>query len=111
MAPPNWATAEQLQFLCNYIPIFIDYTVKENQSKFWPRLNEDWFSHWPELDVLIKNGQLPPQASASSPDTPHGGDSENTRYQLTEREREIYGEAIETRKQVTFPLMRGEIPH
>jgi len=54
------ATSEQLTFLRSYVPIFADYTAKETQSKFWPRLSEDWFSRWSELDVLIKDGHLPP---------------------------------------------------
>jgi len=111
MAPPNWATDEQLKFLRDYIPVFVDYTAKETQSKFWPRLNEDWFNRWPELDVLIKNGQLPPQVSASDPDAPGDHDSENPRYQLTNEERELYGAAIKTRKQVSVPLLRGGITH
>jgi hypothetical protein len=100
MAPPNWATSEQLQFLRSYVPIFVDYTAKENQSKFWPRLCEDWFSRWPELDVLIKDGRLPPQASAANPNAPDDADA--MRYKLTEVERELYGSAIRTRKQVSI---------
>ena len=92
MAPPNWATSEQLTFLRSYIPIFADYTAKETQSKFWPRISEDWFSRWPELDVLIKEGRLPPQARSANPDAP---------YLLTDEERELYGTAIQTRKQVS----------
>jgi len=106
MAPPNWATAEQLKFLRGYMPIFVDYTAKENQSKFWPRLNEDWFSRWPELDVLIKDGKLPPEA-CSDPDTPGDPGGENLRYQMTSEERELYGTAIKARKQVSI-LFRGE---
>ena len=111
MAPKNWATSEQLDFLRSYIPIFVNYTANDNQSKFWPRLNEDWFSHWPELDVLIKNGQLPPQASASDPNAPDGHDSEHPRYQLTNEERELYGAAIKTRMQVSVSSLRGGITH
>ena len=93
MAPPRWATSEQLEFLRGYIPIFNEYTAKENQSKFWPRLTEDWFSRWPELDVLIQDGRLPLQAV--NPDS-----AMVTRYQLTNEEREIYGNAIQTCKEV-----------
>jgi hypothetical protein len=103
MAPPNWATSEQLEFLRSYIPIFVEYTAKENQSKFWPRLSEDWFGRWPELDVLIKDGQLPPQAGASDSDMPDDPDAANPRYRLTKEERELYGSAIQTRKQVSLP--------
>ena len=103
MAPPNWATSEQLKFLQSYIPIFVDYTVKETQSKFWPRLNEDWFSCWPELDALIKDRQLPPQAGTSDPDAPEDPNAANPRYQLTKEERELYGAAIQTHKQVNLP--------
>jgi len=99
MAPPHWATSEQLEFLRGYISIFIEHTVKETQSKFWPRLTEDWFSRWPELDVLIKDGRLPPQAA--NPDTPDDS-ATMTRYQLTDEEREIYGRAIKTRKEVSI---------
>lgn len=97
MAPPNWATNEQLEFLRSYTSIFADYTAKENQSKFWPRLSEDWFSRWPELDVLIKDGHLPPQARIANPEAP---------YQLTTAERELYGAAIKTRKQVSERELR-----
>lgn len=102
MAPPNWATSEQLKFLHNYIPIFVDHTVKETQSKFWPRLSEDWFSRWPELDVLIKDGHLPPQAGTSNPDAPEDPDTGNSRYRLTKEERELYRAAIQMRKQVNL---------
>jgi len=102
MAPSSWATSEQLKFLHSYIPIFVDYTAKETQSKFWPRLSEDWFSRWPELDVLIKDGQLPPQAGTSDPDGPEDQDAVNPKYQLTKEERELYGAAIQTRKQVNL---------
>lgn len=107
MAPPNWATDEQLLFLRSYAPMFVEYTAKENQSKFWPRLSEDWFSRWPELNVLIKNGQLPPQAGAANVDTPDDADTLHGRYRLTEEERELYGTAIRTRKQVSM-LQLGE---
>jgi len=106
MAPPNWATSEQLHFLRGYIPIFVEYTAKENQSKFWPRLNEAWFSCWPELDVLIKENKLPPQASTSDPDAPDDPNRETPRYQLTIEERELYGTAIQTRKQVSVHLLK-----
>ena len=102
MAPPNWATSEQLEFLRSYVHIFVEYTAKENQSKFWPRLSEDWFSRWPELDVLIKDRRLPPQASANNPNTSDEADGMNARYELTKEEREIYGAAIKTRKQVSI---------
>jgi len=62
-------------------------------------LTEDWFSRWPELDVLIKDGRLPPQAV--NPDTPDGL-TMVTRYQLTNEEREIYGSAIKTCKEVSI---------
>jgi len=108
MAPKNWATSEQLDFLRSYIPIFVNYTANDNQSKFWPRLNEDWFSHWPELDVLVKNGQLPPQASASDSDAPNDRDDEHPRYQLTNEERELYGAAIKTCMQVSVSSLRWD---
>ena len=103
MAPSSWATSEQLKFLHSYIPIFVDHTAKETQSKFWPRLSEDWFGRWPELDILIKDGRLPPQAGTSDPDAPEDHDTVNPRYQLTKEERELYGAAIQTRKQVNLP--------
>jgi hypothetical protein len=102
MAPPNWATSEQLEFLRGYIPTFVDYSAKENQPKFWARLSEDWFSRWPELDVLIKDGQLPPQCRPD-PDTPDNSDAINPKYRLSNEERELYGAAIKTRKQVSIP--------
>ena len=104
MAPPCWATSEQLDFLRRYIPIFIEYTAKENQSKFWPRLNEDWFSRWPELDALIKDGRLPSQVGSSNTDAPGDLGAEGPRHQLTDAEREIYGAAIETRRKVSISL-------
>jgi hypothetical protein len=66
-------------------------------------LSEDWFSRWPELDVLIQGGQVPPQASASNPEVPEDPDTANPRYRLTKEERELYGAAIQARKQVSFP--------
>ena len=100
MAPPSWATSEQLTFLCSYMPIFVDYTAKETQSKFWPHLSEDWFSRWPELDVFVKNGKLPPQCSVADPDMPDNPDASNPKYRLTNEEHELYGAAIKTCKQV-----------
>jgi hypothetical protein len=93
---------EQLKFLRSYVPIFIEHTEKETQSKFWPRLTEDWFSRWPELDILIKDGKLPPQASAGDHNAPDDADAMNARYKLTNEERELYGEAIKTRKHVSI---------
>lgn len=111
MAPPSWATAEQLTFLCGYMPIFADYTEKEKQAKFWPQLNENWFKRWPELDALIKDGQLPPEADPSDPDTPGDHNGESPRYQMTNEERELYGAAIQTRKQVSVPSLKEYITH
>ena len=98
MAPRRWATAEQLKFLRDYMPIYVDYTEKEKQPKFWPRLNEDWFSCWPELDVLVKDGQLPAQAHSSDPNAPGDPNGGSPRYQMTDKECEIYGTAIQKRK-------------
>jgi len=86
MAPPNWATGEQLEFLRSYVPIFIEHTEKKTQSKFWPRLTEDWFSRWPELDMLIKDGKLPPQASTGDHDALDNADVMSARYELTKEE-------------------------
>ena len=101
MAPLSWATSEQLTFLRSYMPIFVDYTTKETQSKFWPCLSEDWFSRWPELDILVKDGKLPPQCSVADPDAPDDPDTSYPKYQLTNKEHELYGAAIKTRKQVS----------
>jgi hypothetical protein len=113
MAPPNWASSEQLTFLRSYIPIFVSYTAEGNQLKFWSRLNEDWFGRWPELDVLISNGQLPPQASTSDPDAPDDPNRENPRYKMTSKECEVYGTAIKARTEVSIPShsLRGDITH
>jgi hypothetical protein len=111
MAPPSWATTEQLKFLRGYMPIFADYTANETQSKFWPRLNEEWFRRWPELNVLIKDGKLPPGASASDPDVPGDPRGESTKYQMTLEERALYGAAIEARKQVSAPALSKNITH
>ena len=111
MAPPNWATSDQLKFLRSYVPIFIEHTEKETQSKFWPRLSEDWFSRWPELDRLIKDGKLPPQASAGGHDAPDDADAMNARYKLTNEERELYGEAIKTRKHVSILYLNDYTTH
>jgi len=97
MAPPNWATSEQLMFLHSYVLIFADYMAKETQSKFWRQLSKDWFSRWPKLDVLIKDGHLPPQARIANPEAP---------YQLTMAEHELYGTAIKIRKQVSEQELR-----
>lgn len=102
MAPPNWATSEQLEFLCSYAPIFVEHTANETQSKFWPHLSENWFSHWPELNVLIKDRQLPPQASTANPDAPDDANAMNARYKLMNEERELYGAAIRTYKEVSI---------
>ena len=105
MAPPNWATGEQLKFLRSYIPIFIEHTAKETQSKFWLHLYKDWFNDWPELDVLIEDGRLPPQASTADPSAPDNLDEEGPKYQLMKGEHEIYGAAIETRRKVSVSFL------
>jgi len=106
MAPPNWVTSQQLEFLCSYIPIFVEHTAKETQSKFWPRLYEDWFNNWSELDVLIEDRHLPPEASSSDLGTPDDLDAGNLRYKLMKDERELYGAAIETCRKVSISLLR-----
>ena len=102
MAPPNWATGKQLEFLHSYVPIFIEHTEKETQSKFWPHLTEDWFSRWPELDILIKDSKLPLQASAGNHNAPDNANEMNARYKLTNEEQELYGEAIKMHKHVSI---------
>ena len=102
MAPSSWATSKQLKFLNDYIPIFVNYSVKETQSKFWLWLCEDWFSHWPELNVLIKEGKLPPQCSAANPNVPDDCNVTDPKYQLSKEEHKLYGDAIKTCKQVSI---------
>jgi len=111
MAPPNWVTSKQLEFLHSYVPIFIEHKEKETQSKFWPCLSKDWFSCWPELDRLIKDGKLPPQASAGDHDAPDDADATNTRYRLTIEERELYGEAIKTHTHISILYLNDYRTH
>ena len=74
-------------------------------------MNQDWFSHWPELNDLIKDGKLPREASTSDPDVPGDHNGESPRYKPMNDECELYGAAIQARKQVSVPSLREDIIH
>lgn len=95
MAPPRWTTAEQYEFLTEYLPTFLDYTAKNKQPKFWALLNSAWFARWPEIDELITQKLLPTQASSQdrSDDEPQ--------YKFTPAEQKLYKNALEARKNVS----------
>jgi hypothetical protein len=96
MAPPRWTTAEQYEFLCEYIPTFLDYTAKDKQPKFWALLNSAWFARWPKVDELIAQELLPAEASSQN-----SGD-DNSRYVFTLEEQKLYRNALEAHKNVSF---------
>jgi hypothetical protein len=96
MAPPRWTTTEQYEFLCEYLPTFLDYTAKDKQPKFWALLNGAWFARWPEVDELIAKELLPAEASNQN------SRDDNSRYVFTSGEQKLYRDALEARKNVSF---------
>ncbi|KAJ7153905.1 hypothetical protein C8R43DRAFT_1106586 [Mycena crocata] len=55
MAPNSWTTAEQAAFFARELPLYI--AAKENSKKvpltrYWTRMEEDFFVRWPEEAVL-----------------------------------------------------------
>ena len=95
MAPPRWTTAEQYDFLIDYIPTFLDYTAKNKQPKFWALLNNAWFAHWPEIDELIAKELLPAEASTQD------RNDDESRYKFSPAEQKLYKDALEARKNVS----------
>lgn len=66
MAPHEWATAAQNQFLHDEFPTYMK--AKENQAKvaltrYWNQLEEKYFAHWPAEAVL----EIPVPGQGSPP--------------------------------------------
>ena len=79
MAPPCQSTPEQLEFLEGYLADYLKYTLEKRQPTFWALLSEAWFSRWPELDVLISSGVLPPEAAERDGAPPYTWPEEHTK--------------------------------
>src|SRR5277367_3620726 len=92
MAPPCQSTPEQLKFVESYLADYLKYTLEKRQPTFWALLSEAWFSRWPELDVLISSGVLPPEAGESDGATPYTWPEEHTK---------LYQQAIKAWKTVS----------
>lgn len=95
MAPPQWTTTEQYEFLCDYLPTFLDYTAKDKQPKFWGLLYGAWFTHWPKVDELIAQELLPAEASNQN------NSDNNSQYVFMPEEQKIYQNTLEAHKNVS----------
>jgi hypothetical protein len=62
MAPPEWNTIAQKEYLQKQLPIFLSATEKKGTSlaRFWGTLKEGWFELWPTETTL--GVPLPPAA-------------------------------------------------
>ncbi|KAJ7796230.1 hypothetical protein B0H14DRAFT_3495030 [Mycena olivaceomarginata] len=62
MAPPEWTTIAQKEYLQKQLPIFLSATEKKGTSlaRFWGTLKEGWFELWPTETTL--GVPLPPAA-------------------------------------------------
>ncbi|KAJ7753024.1 hypothetical protein B0H14DRAFT_3512791 [Mycena olivaceomarginata] len=60
MAPPEWTTVAQKEYLQNQLPAFLSATEKRGTSlaRFWGNLKEGWFERWPTETTL--GVSLPP---------------------------------------------------
>lgn len=63
---------------------------------FWPEIYSDWAKSWPEIGVLITNGDLPGEATLPSADDPNDG----TAFVWTDEYTEIYQDAPYVRHKV-----------
>lgn len=43
----HWTTAEQWEFLAEYIPKYLEAQASRNFGKFWPALYQKWFAQYP----------------------------------------------------------------
>ncbi|KAG0695268.1 hypothetical protein DFH29DRAFT_1005646 [Suillus ampliporus] len=48
MAPPRWASAEQLMWLQNEVPIYLQMQKEKNLVRFFELIFPKWFSEFPE---------------------------------------------------------------
>lgn len=55
MAPPSWATKEQLDFLHERYATFLDHQKRGKLVKFWSILEYQWFDSYPERASLFGN--------------------------------------------------------
>ncbi|KAJ7789963.1 hypothetical protein B0H14DRAFT_3502244 [Mycena olivaceomarginata] len=54
MAPPEWTTVAQKEYLQTQLPAFLSATEKKGTSlaRFWGTLREGWFERWPTETTL-----------------------------------------------------------
>lgn len=55
MAPPVWATDEQLVRLNAFLPTYLDYGERANYPECWPQLLLPWFKSWPAEPIPLPN--------------------------------------------------------
>lgn len=62
MAPPSWATATQLTWLNTQYSRFLDHQKRQKLPRFWPTLEHEWFTEFPERAMLFGEvtGELTP---------------------------------------------------
>jgi hypothetical protein len=77
--PATWTTQEQAEFLKEELPKFLTAQRQERTPRYLKDLMEQWFTRWPERDILFPDVE----------DVP-----------LTSEENEKLAAAIATRKKV-----------
>ncbi|KAG6375187.1 hypothetical protein JVT61DRAFT_3396 [Boletus reticuloceps] len=55
MPPTRWMTPEQAEFLTGLYPTYLEHTAAKSYHRFWAGLYADWFTKWPEREVLFPN--------------------------------------------------------
>jgi hypothetical protein len=60
MAPKEWATPPQKEFLTSYMALYLEAAVKKKYERFWPPLFEQWFIRFPEPEPQCQIGDDSP---------------------------------------------------
>lgn len=55
MAPPVWATDEQLVRLNGFLPTYLEHGERNNYPECWPKLFIPWFESWPAGPIPLPN--------------------------------------------------------
>jgi hypothetical protein len=87
MAPPRWTTTSQHAYLDLQMPDYIRRQAEKKLHRFWPAMEEGWFSLFPEHAAL--GLPLPSDTTAAA---------------LTKDENAALGIAIEKRKGVRYSV-------
>ncbi|KAF8870161.1 hypothetical protein BD779DRAFT_1681390 [Infundibulicybe gibba] len=67
MTPKTWTTPEQAELLGGYLSEYQDISSRRGYRPFWDKVNEAWFSKYPERAVLFPDdadGELSPDDQA-----------------------------------------------